>query len=409
MDPRNPVSAMLGYLINQYPMPSQTFIRREIAALEALGTPVRRYSLRRESVDLVDPEDRAEAQRTNPVLAVGATGLLVALAATAGSRPLRFLRALAAAWRLGGRSHRGRLMHLVYLAEACVLRRWLARDGIHHLHAHFGTNSTTVAMLCHLLGGPRFSFTAHGPEEFDQPFALSLGEKVAHAAFAVAISSFGRSQLMRWAPHDLWSKVHVVHCGVDPVYLQAKPLPIPATPVAKLVNIGRLAEQKGQLLLVEAAARLRSTGRAFEIVVIGDGELRPQLEARIAALRLHDHVKLVGWQNGEQVRAHLTQARGLVLPSFAEGLPVVIMEALALQRPVVTTQIAGIPELVRPGETGWLVPAGDVEALTNALGDLVDAPVKTLERMGALGASLVAREHDVRVEAKKLAALFAAQ
>lgn len=395
---------MLGYLINQYPMPSQTFVRREIAALESLGREVRRYSLRRESVTLVDAADRQEAARTRRVLEVGAVGLLLALLGAAVMRPLRFLRALAAAWRHGGRSHRGRLLHIVYLAEACVLRRWLAEDGVTHLHVHFGTNSATVALLCRRLGGPSYSMTVHGPEEFDQPFALSLGAKVDEAAFAVAISSFGRSQLLRWTEHGNWQKVHVVHCGVDPEYLAAPPTPVPQAP--RLVNIGRLAEQKGQLLLVAAAARLRELGRTFEIVVIGDGELRPELEQRIAALRLQDHVKLVGWQSGEQVRAHLLASRGLVLPSFAEGLPVVIMEALALRRPVVTTQIAGIPELVRHGECGWLVPAGDIEALAHAMGDLLDAPTTTLDRLGENGARLVARDHDARTEAKKLLELF---
>lgn len=395
---------MLGYLINQYPLPSLTFIRREIAAVEGLGHPVRRYALRAWRDRLVDPQDQAEASRTKRVLAAGAFGLFLRTLITVLTHPLRFLRATAAAWRLGGRSQRGRLVHLVYLAEACVLRAWLRADGITHLHVHFGTNSTTVALLCRLLGGPRFSFTVHGPEEFDQPIALSLGEKIEHAAVVVAISSFGRSQLLRWTRPENWPKVRVVRCGVDPIYLERTPVPVPATP--KLVNIGRLSEQKGQLLLVDAAARLRELGREFELVVIGDGELRAMLEARIAALHLESHVKLVGWQTGEQVREHLLSSRGLVLASFAEGLPVVIMEALALHRPVVTTHIAGIPELVVPGETGWLVPAGDVEALANAMTDLLDAPPAVVERMADLGARLVACNHDARTEAKKLLALI---
>lgn len=395
---------MLGYLINQYPMSSLTFIRREIAAIEALGHPVQRYAVRAWSERLVDPEDEREAARTKRVLAAGALTLLARTLVTALLHPLRFVHALATAWRFGGRSHRGRLVHLVYLMEACVLRAWLRADRVTHLHAHFGSNSATVALLCRLLGGPRFSFTVHGPEEFDQPIALSLGDKIERAAFVVAISSFGRSQLLRWTRPENWPKVRVVRCGVDPFYLGHEPVPVPATP--KLVNIGRLSEQKGQLLLIDAAARLREFGRTFELVIIGDGELRPLLTARIAALRLENHVKLVGWQTGEEVRAHLLGSRGLVLASFAEGLPVVIMEALALRRPVVTTHIAGIPELVVPGETGWLVPAGDVEELANAMTDLLDAPAAVVERMADLGARLVARDHDVRTEAKKLLALI---
>ena len=121
--------------------------------------------------------------------------------------------------------------HLIYLAEACLLRRWLTELGIDHVHAHFGTNSTTVAMLCRMLGGPPYSFTMHGPEEFDAPRSLSLRDKIHHAAFVVAISEFTRSQLCRWAPSEDWHKIHVIHCvGVSPMFLEHGPSPIPARP-----------------------------------------------------------------------------------------------------------------------------------------------------------------------------------
>ena len=393
---------MLGYLINVYPMASLTFIRREIAAIEAEGRPVRRYALRAWDTELVDPEDHAEAARTRRVLDAGLPRLALAMIATALARPSRFVRAFASAWRLGGVSALGRVMHLVYLAEACLLRRWMEQDGITHLHAHFGSNSTDVALLSRLLGGPPYSFTVHGPEEFDKPISLSLGEKIEHAAFAVAISSFGRSQLWRWAGPGDWGKIHVVHCGVDPLYLDTPPSPPASSP--RLINIGRLTGQKGQLLLVEAAALLRDRGRDFEIIVIGGGTLRQALEDRIRDLGLGSRVKLVGWKTGDEVVRELLDSRGMVLPSFAEGLPVVLMEALALRRPAISTYIAGIPELVRPGETGWLVPAGDSEKLADAIAQLLDAPLDQLERMGAEGARSVAREHDVRIEARKLLA-----
>jgi colanic acid/amylovoran biosynthesis glycosyltransferase len=395
---------MLGYLINQYPMASLTFIRREIAAIEAEGRPVRRYAVRAWDTELVDAEDKAESAKTRRILDVGLPGLMVSLLGAALTRPAKFARAFAAAWKLGGVSDRGRLVHVIYLAEACRLRTWLAADGITHLHVHFGSNPTTVALLCRLLGGPSYSFTVHGPEEFDQPMALSLGEKIRHSAFAVAICSYGRSQLWRWAGLKDWGKVHVVHCGLDPRYLDAPPSPIPSTP--RMINIGRLVEQKGQLILVEASALLRDRGRDFEVIIIGGGTFREALEARIKELNLADRVKLVGWKTGEEVHRELLASRGLVLPSFGEGLPVVIMEALALRRPVISTYIAGIPELVRNGETGWLVPAGDVEALADAMTRLIDAPAEQLERMGEAGAKAVAREHDVRVEARKLLGLI---
>jgi colanic acid/amylovoran biosynthesis glycosyltransferase len=394
----------IAYLINQYPMASQTFIRREIAAMEADGSPIRRYAIRGWDTPLVDDADRIEAEKTRRILDGGSGPLLAALLKAAVRSPRRFGWALAAALRLGRKSERGLAIHLAYLAEACVLCDWTKRDRIDHLHVHFGTNSTAVAMLCRLVGGPPYSFTAHGPEEFDQPLALSLPEKIRHAAFVVCICSFGRSQLWRWADFADWPKVHVVHCGLDQSYLATVPRP-PAS-ATRLINIGRLSEQKGQLVLVEAAARLREQRREFEIVIIGGGPFKQAIEERIRKLNLGAYVKLAGWLSGPQVQEQLLNSRGLVLPSFAEGLPVVIMESLAVGRPVISTYVAGIPELVQPGETGWLVPAGDVGQLAAAMAAMLDTPIEELERMGRKGAQRVAHDHNVAIEARKLRELI---
>jgi glycosyltransferase involved in cell wall biosynthesis len=261
-----------------------------------------------------------------------------------------------------------------------------------------------VALLCRELGGPAYSFTVHGPEEFDKPQFLKLREKVRRSAFAVAISSFGRSQLWRWCRPEDWPKVQVVRCGVDAELLRAKPTEVPSTP--RFVCVGRLVPQKGHLLLVEAAARLASEGADFEIVVAGDGPLRPAIEAAIERHGLRGRVKIAGWMSADQVRETIVSSRAMVQPSFAEGLPVVVMEALALGRPVITTAIAGIPELVEPGVTGWLIPAGAIEPLVDAMRAALAAPPERLARMGRAGAERVARHHDVGQEARKLAELF---
>lgn len=394
----------VAYLVNQYPQTSQSFIRREAAAVEASGVAVERYTLRAGPSEMVDPLDRAERGRTRIVLNEGAARLALAASRLALVRPSSFARAARLAARLGRRSERGIWIHLIYLAEACVLWRWFRDAGIQHVHAHFGTNSTAVAALVEALGGPSFSFTVHGPEEFDKPQAIALDEKVRRAAFVVAISEFGRSQIYRWIPRDQWPKIHVVRCGLDAPFLEGPTTPPPTT--SRLVCVGRLAEQKGQPILIEAAGRLRDAGVDFELVLVGDGPLRAGLEKQIETLQLGGQVRLVGWQSNDDVRRWLRDSRAMVLPSFAEGLPVVIMEALALGRPVISTLVAGIPELVRPGESGWLVSPGSVDSLADAMRAALEAPAEVLERMGRAGASRVAENHDASRESAVLAGLF---
>jgi glycosyltransferase involved in cell wall biosynthesis len=281
---------------------------------------------------------------------------------------------------------------------------WLRACGASHVHAHFGTNSAEVAMLAHALGGPPYSFTVHGPEEFDKAQALGIGEKVRRSAFVVAISSFGRSQLYRWLEHAQWGKVKLVHCGLEQAFHEDALTPPPSAP--RLACVGRLCEQKGQLLLVEAAARLAARGLRFELVLVGDGELRGALEALIEKHGLASSVRITGWVGSAAVREELLAARGLVLPSFAEGLPVAIMEAMALGRPVLSTAVAGIPELLRAGENGWLVPAGDVEALATALEDFLSRTPQELAAMGEAARGRVLERHSIDREAAKLGALF---
>jgi colanic acid/amylovoran biosynthesis glycosyltransferase len=401
-----PMTLKVAYLVNQYPKVSHSFVRREIQALEADGISVLRFSIRSLADELVDEADQQELQKTRFLLGNGAVFLLLNLIQVALSRPGRFLKALKLVWQIGWRSERGWVYQLAYLAEACVLLNWLTEANVTHLHAHFGTNSATVAMLCRVLGGPPYSFTVHGPEEFDKVQAIALPEKIKRAAFVVAISAFGKSQLYRWCPFSEWSKIHIVHCGIDQAFLAKAPVPIPMEP--HLVCVGRICEDKGQLLLVHAAHQLSSEGLKFKLTFVGDGPLRSELEALITTYGLEDQIQITGWASSTKVQQFLLDAQAMVLPSFAEGLPVVIMEALVLGRPVISTTIAGIPELVEPGISGWLVPPGSVEALTHAMRSALQTPVTELEKMGQAGAKRVAEQHDVVQEARKLAQLFQA-
>jgi len=396
----------IAYFINQYPKVSHSFIRREILALERQGIEVQRIALRGWDGELQDNDDIAERSKTRYVLEDGVKGLLKPLLEVLRAQPRRFFSALWLALGMGRRADRSWPYHLIYLAEACRVVQWLQAFGAEHVHAHFGTNSTEVVMLANALGGPHYSFTVHGPEEFDKPQFLHIGEKVRRAAFVAAVSSYGRSQLYRWVAHAHWDKVKVVHCGLEAAFHAGPPVPVPAVP--RLVCVGRLCEQKGQLLLLEAAQKLAAQGTTFELVLAGDGEMRAEIETLIARHGLQGQVRITGWISSGQVREELLAARALVLPSFAEGLPVVIMEAMALRRPVLTTYVAGIPELVRPGENGWLFPAGAVQELAAAMADCLGQPDEVLQRMGDAAHQRVLERHDIDTEAAKLASYFRA-
>jgi colanic acid/amylovoran biosynthesis glycosyltransferase len=394
----------LAYLINQYPQPSQSFIRREIVALEQLGIPVSRFTLRRYRGPLADPADQAEQKKTLAVLDQGIAALLLAVCWAFLNRPSATIHAFLTARRSSWEASRSPYVRIAYFVEACFLARHFHQEAITHVHVHFGTNSTAVALLVRLLGGPSYSFTCHGPEEFDRMETLALGAKIHHASFAVAISDFGRSQLYRCAEPNDWDKIHVVHCGVDESFLASNPTPVPSN--HRLLCIGRLSEQKGQLTLLEAIARVVPVSPDLELLLVGDGPMRPQLEQAISRLNLENSVRLIGWKSGQEIRDLLISSRAMVLPSFAEGLPVVIMESFALGRPVISTSVMGIPELVRHKETGWLVPPANPERLAAAIIECLDADPAILTRMGAAGRSLVTERHAALREAERLLGLI---
>lgn len=394
----------LAYFVNQYPKVSHSFIRREILALERQGAEVTRIALRGWNDPVVDAEDKTEQGKTFYVLQAGLVGLMGAVLGQLLRAPKRFCNAWALASRMAGMSDRPLPYHWVYLAEACKVLATLRGKGVEHVHAHFGTNSTEVVMLVQALGGPGYSFTVHGPEEFDKPQAIHLEKKIGLSRFVVAISSFGRSQLWRWLPHNQWGKVKVVHCGLDKAFHQVPSVPVPLAP--RLVCVGRLCEQKGQLLLVDAVRKLRDAGVAVELVLAGDGEMRSEVERLVTVHGLQAQIRITGWISADVVRQELLAARALVLPSFAEGLPVVIMEAMALRRPVLSTYVAGIPELVESGKHGWLFPAGDVDALAKAMQASLLASPEQLDVMGDAAHERVLQRHDADDEAVKLLQLF---
>ncbi len=389
----------IAYLVNQYPAISHSFIRREIQGLEDLNYTVRRYSLRRVA-NLVSGEDRAEELKTKFVLENGAAVLAWAFISSFLRAPCHSWRALLLALAMGKKSG-ARLRSVVYFAEACWLLQEFQAEGIDHVHVHFGTNSAAVARLVRQLGGPPYSFTVHGPDEFDRPVALDLEGKVADSAAAIAISNYGRAQLMRWSRVSDWHKIAVVRCGVEKAF-HALAAPSPPDELPRLVTIARLSPAKGLPLLVQAVRELARRDRNFHLTIIGEGPLRAELEASVASLGLSDLIAFAGACDADAIRQHLLAARALVLPSFAEGLPVVIMEALALGRPVIATAIAGIPELV-DDQCGWLIPAGSTERLVGAMRLAIDADIATIIDKGKVGRERVLARHDAVTNAAMLA------
>jgi colanic acid/amylovoran biosynthesis glycosyltransferase len=394
----------LAYLVSQYPTVSHTFIRREINALEKQGWQIFRLSIRGWDAELVEADDVLERARTTFVLQGGALPLMMATVQQLISSPRRFIGAVTCAFRMMRTSDRPFIWHLIYLVEACWIVRQLKRRGISHMHTHFGTNPAEVAMLARELAGISYSLTIHGTGECDQARYIHLDEKIRHAAFVVAVCSFGRAQIFRIVDQRHWDKVKVVHCGIDRTFADIDAV-VPAE-TRRLVCVGRLSEEKGQLLLVKAAAALAKEGCEFELVLVGDGDLRGQIERLIADNNLAKHITITGYADASRVKKEILAARALILPSFSEGLPIVLMEAMVLGRPVLSTYVAGIPELVIDGKTGWLFPAGSEEALLNAMRNCLDTPQETLKEMGELGRERVLQRHDIDRQVVKLGNLF---
>lgn len=401
------ITGPIAYLTGEYPKVSHTFIAREVAALRQLGLTIHTCTVRRApAADVVGPDQQAEAARTFCILDAARNPAvpLLALASACLRAPRRFLSALRLAWQTRPPGAKALLWQLFYLIEAAVLARHLRRIGAVHLHNHFANSSGSVAMLTSALSGIPFSFTMHGPSEFFEAPKWRLDEKVARAAFTVAISHFCRSQLMYFSDRSHWDRIHIVHCGIDPAAFAPNTARAPGQHIA---FVGRLDPVKGADLLLDAVAALRATYPDLRLSILGDGPHGPRIRQRAASLGLSDIVTFLGARPSDDVARLLEGADMLVLPSFAEGVPVVLMEAMATGLPVIASAIAGIPELVEQSRSGLLIPPGDLDALTTAIASLLDDPERG-RAMGQQGRAKVTADFDIGAEARKLATLFAA-
>ncbi len=398
-----PASRGIAYLTGEYPRASMTFVQREEAALRALGADVVTCAVRRTGqADRTGPEEEAAARETFYILARARNplALLADHAAMLAAAPRRYARAFRLALRTARPGLRGGIWQLFYFAEAAVLARYLQARGVGHLHNHFATSSASLAMIASEMSGIPYSFTLHGPADLAAPAAWRLDEKIARARFVACISRYARAQAMLWSDRRHWPKLHVVHCGVDPRRYGGKQ--VAAAPGLALLFVGRLVAAKGLFTLLEALAR---AGRPdLRLTLIGDGPERAALEAE--ARRLGLAARFLGYRGQSEVAEAMRAADALVLPSFAEGLPVVLMEAGASGLPVIATRLAGVEELVVDGGSGLIVPPGDADALAHAIDRLADMPREAREAMGQRGRARVAAEFDAADAAARLAALF---
>ncbi|PTM41491.1 glycosyltransferase family 4 protein [Bosea sp. 124] len=392
------------YLLNTYPVPSGTFIRNEIESIEKFGMEVTRLSVRHFKGELIDKKDIGERNKTKYLLDGNIRNLIVSAAKEIFLNPFGILRAVPTWYSLTRADPRNWVRHIAYLIQAFTLRQTAQRIGAVHVHSHFSNNATAVAMLSHLIGGPSYSFTAHGPDEFLSPQKQNFKAKIKNAAFVVAISEYCRETLNRVSgSNGMSGKIQIARCGIN--IAEFKMTEPASAENQTFVCVGRLCPQKGQVHLPSVVAALRTEFPSIRMILVGDGESRADIEEQIALHNVQNEVTLMGWATNSQVRELISASRALILPSYAEGLPVVIMEAFMMERPVISTTIAGIPELV-DAKCGWLVPPGDMKQLLSAMTAALKAPSHEIQSMGHEGRLRVERLHDRDFLGKRLSELF---
>jgi colanic acid/amylovoran biosynthesis glycosyltransferase len=404
----------LGYLCGQYPAVSHTFVLREVLALRRRGIEVETFSIRRALAEhLLAKVDRAEYDSTFAILPPRWSRLLGAHAKLAASAPRAYLSTLALALKLAPAGWRGRLWQFFYFVETVMLWSGCNRRGIRHIHVHHANVAADVALLtahlgCKLDGAGQWSwsFSMHGHTELFNVSHFRLAEKVRRARFVVCISDFTRSQLMSQCELEHWDKLQVVHCGVMVDHFKCDRERLAVGNAPSILCLGRLVPDKGQSILLQALALLAERGHRVELTLAGEGPSRPSLEALARDLGVDAQTAFVGAVGEDGLQELYANASIFCLPSFAEGVPGVLMEAMAMQLPVITTPIMGIPELVEDGLTGMLVPPGRPDRLADAIERLLGNPQLCLE-MGLRARHKVVEEFNTERSAEQLHALFA--
>jgi len=402
---REPVRS-IAYLVSRYPTLSMIFVLREVVALRGMGFRIETASVNRPDrpPEQLTELERDEAARTYCLKAHGIAGALAAHATSLSSSFAGYWRGVGLAIRLAGLDLGALLKNAAYFTEALMVGQWMRQAGLRHLHVHLASQAASVGLFTQRVFGVGYSLSVHGPDEFYDAERQYLAEKVAAADFAVCISSFTESQLMKLSPYSDWKKFAVVRLGGD----SGQFAPVARDAVQdglEILCVGRLTPAKGQHLLIDAVDALGRAGRDVRLRVVGGGPDEASLRECAARMARPDTVVFEGPVNQDRIREFYARADIFCLPSFAEGLPVVLMEAMAMGIPTVSTYIAGIPELIRDGVDGLLVPAADLEALVQALVRLMDSR-ELRERLAASGRERVLELFELKTNVQRLGAVF---
>jgi glycosyltransferase involved in cell wall biosynthesis len=402
----------IAYLCSEYPGVSHTFVLREVNALRRLGVTIETFSIRR-AKQLLAGADRVAFQSTYAIVPPRWRSLLAAHLRLAVTAPLAYAAGLALMLQIGSAGLRGRLWQLFYFVEAVVLWNECRRRETRHIHVHIANAAADVALMAAHIGTivePErpwsWSFTMHGPTEFFNVDGSHLVEKLRSAQFVVCISDFARSQLMLFCAPEMWDKLHVIHVGI-PIeqFTDHRADASLSEEDPTILLIGRQVPEKGQGVLLEAVALLVERGLEVHVTLAGDGAARPDFERLAERLGVATRVSFPGAVGQDDICALYADASIFCLPSFAEGVPGVLMEAMAMETPVVSTRIAGISELIDDGHTGLLVAPGRADQLADALERLLTDP-ELCHAMGSAAREKVIREFNTETSAERLHALF---
>ncbi len=392
-------SSRIAYLVSQFPAINHTYVLREIQQVRStsIDVDVASISVPDRPISSMDPDEAVEARRTFYIKRQR-FAFLAAHARTALFRPWRYLRALFYALSIGKGDPEKTLHWLFYFLQSIVVGEWMRKRRLSHVHTHFSSN---VALLVCRVFDISMSFTVHGYGELQDPRGFLLREKVYRAQFVSVISSFARGQVMQATPREEWHKIALARLGIDPEKFPPVSAGTRRFPFV-ILTVGRLSPEKGQAILIYAVERLKELGRTVKVTLVGDGPLASSLRNLVADLKLTECVQFDGWSSQSRLCSIYEAADIFVLPSFTEGIPVVLMEAMSMQLPCVASRITGIPELIRDGIDGLLVPASNIDALVEAISALMDDSNLRI-RLGIAARERICRDYNLEINGKAFA------